>query len=164
MKVIPPEFVPISPEEDLVTPEREAKGDLETQRNMKGKISRAIVTDRAIIKRLVHLEWLEHHHEVYGMGFLELRLAFRSPWLERCYMALIQQWGINNSNAGEIYQNVCRGMRGRGIQVVEHALENTYEALTKYDKGLYQEHFDRLVLLMDEERERIKREKEKYGE
>lgn len=154
----------IPPTEDLVLPERLAKGDLFYTKNLKGKINRAAQIDRSVIKELLRLEVLQFHHEIYGFGFLELRAAFRAPWAASSSAVLLGQWGIgiSPSKAGEIYQNVCRGMRGRGLEVVQFALEGTKERAWKYERGLYQEHFERLVSLMDEERERISREPKNY--
>lgn len=153
-------FVPISPEEDLLTPERAAKGDLIVKRNGKGYINGAVLIDRLIIKKLVYNGILEYHHEIYGVGFLELRAAFRSPWAARISAILLEQFGkgISISHATEIYQNVCRGIRGRGLEVIQFALEvedELGEQIRRYDVGLYKEHFERLVGLMDNERERI---------
>lgn len=155
-------FAPISSEEHLVTPERLAKGDLHVQYNAKGFIKAALPTDRYVVKRLVKNGLLEYHHEIYGVGFLELRAAFRAPWATRISAVLLEQFGVgvSLSRATEIYQNVCRGLRGRGIEILEYALELENARQDKYSVGLYQEHFERLVQLMDEERERIYREQQ----
>jgi hypothetical protein len=147
----------ISAEEDLVTPERAAKGDLYITLNAKGKIARAFPIDRSVIKELIRLGVLEDHHNIYGTGFLELEMAFLAPVAVRSGACLLAQWGIgvSGSRATEIYQNVCRGMRGRGIEVVKFAMNGDKSGWGKYGAGLYQEHFLRLVELMDSERERI---------
>lgn len=164
-----PKEEPIGPEEDLVNPFRLAKGDLSIKKNLKGKISYAGVVDKSIAKILLRNGVLQQHHEVYGLGFLELRNAFRHPWMPRSCAVMLEQWGIGASvgNATEIYQNVCRGMRGRGLEVVQYVMENEEDVAgrrlwaEKYSNGLYQEHFDRLVELMDAERERIFKEQQK---
>lgn len=147
----------ITADEDVITPERLAKGDIFVGKNAKGKISTAAVIDNSIIKALIDRNSLQSHHEIYGLGFLELQAAFRAPWMVKSCAVLLAQWGvgISGSRATEIYQNVCRGMRGRGIEVVQHAMNERADIIVRYPVGLYQEHFDRLVSLMDEERERI---------
>jgi hypothetical protein len=151
--------------ENLVTPERLAKGDLWVKKNLKDRIVLANVLDRSVVEKLVKTEVLQHHHKVYGAGYLDLQRAFRSPWHPRSCAVLLAQWGIGTSlgEATEVYQNVCRGMLGRGIEIVEFAMESsdTVVNLRKYSNGLYQEHFDRLVELMDKERERVFKEKSK---
>lgn len=166
----------IQADEDLITPERLVKGDLKITFNAKGKINSALPGERYLIEKLIEQEILDYHHKIYGMGFLELRAAFRSPWNAKCSAVLLERWGIglSSSRAGEIYQNVCRGMLGRGLEVIQFALEMEVEdtkVYQKYGAGLYQEHFDRLVELMDverkraqeEERAKLKQEEENYG-
>lgn len=145
------------PGEDLVTPERLAKGDIWVKKNLKDKISAAGWIDNSIVKKLVKIEVLQYFHEIYGLGFLELRLAFRAESLEKSFFVLLPAWacGVSGGRAIEIYQNVCRGMLGRGLKVVEFAMEQNADRIRQFDNGLYVEHFDRLVELMDKERERI---------
>lgn len=146
--------------EDLITPERLKKGDVRIKLNARSKISWAAQVDASVVRELIKLEWLERHHEIYGLGYLELRTAFRSPQLEKSCAVLLAQWGkgISNSRAGEIFQNVTRGMTAKGIVVVTHACEQHKSKIGNYEKGVYQEHFERLAGLMDEERDRVKNE------
>lgn len=162
-----PEQAIWNPAEDLISEERLAKGDLVVTYNGRGKIKSAVPGHRYIIDRLVWGELLDYHHAVYGVGFLELRTAFRAPWATRISAVLLEQFGkgVSLSRATEIYQNVCNGFRGRGQAVVEYALETEVDSSPdRYGVGLYQEHFQRLVELMDQERERIYREEQDKAE
>ncbi len=143
--------------ESLITDERLAKGDLRTVVNGKGFIKTAEPNERYIIEKLVRDEKLDYYHAIYGVGFLELRAAFRSPWATKISAVLLEQFGvgISLSRATELYQNVCRGMLGRGLEVVQFAMEMGTTHISSYSIQLYQEHFQRLVDLMDEERRRI---------
>lgn len=154
----------ISCTEDIITPERAAKGDLKISYNRYGKISDATPIDKFVIRELIRIGVMDKLHEIYGLGFLELRAAFRSPWNVKSGAVMLAQWGkgISTSQAGAIYQNVCRGIKGRGIEVIEYAMECDYTLLeggrskcvALYDNGLYKEHFEKLIELMDSERER----------
>jgi hypothetical protein len=156
------DFEPITADEDLVTPERLKKGDLWVGYNAKDNINKAAVNENTIIKFLVKNDILNHHHEIYGLGFLELQAAFRAPWATRSCAVLLEQWGTGTSvgRATEIYQNVCRGLLGRGLEVVQFALNETKLKSSTFSNGLYQEHFEKLVAVMDAERERIYREEQ----
>lgn len=156
----------ISPDEDLVTPERRAKGDLEVVINIRGKVSRAIPARLTILKDLIQRGVTPYHYEIYATGFLELRNAFRSPWAVRSSAVLLEQWGIGVSNgqADSIYQAVCRGIGSSRIEIIQYVseaqerrigrskpreVERRREVLTGYKEAL-----ERLVHIMDEERER----------
>ena len=165
-----PDFIPLSPEEDIVTPERVAKGDLDVRYNSKKKIDSAAVRDNVIIKELIRLRVLDTFHEIYGLSFLELRAAFRAPWAPKCSAVLLEQWGtgVSMSKATEIYQNVCREfLGGRGLEIIQYALEmeiseeNKIVRIAKYSNGLYQEFFEKLVGVLDAEREKRKKEEQK---
>ncbi len=147
----------ITPEEDLVTPERLAKGDLEVARNLKGKVSRAIPAHLTIIKELIRRDVAPFHYEVYGVAFLELRAAFRSPWAARSAAVLLEQWGIGVSygQANSVYQNVCKRLEPWRIRVIEHVLEDVKELEKKGYLPTYRDCFDLLVTAMDEERARM---------
>ena len=166
------DVVAIAADEDLITPERLAKGDLLVSMNGKGMISSAVPLQRFVIKELIRRSVLDHYHEIYGMGFLELRAAFRAPWAVRSCAVLLEQWGkgLSISHATDIYQNVCRGFTGsRGVEVIQFALETEVgveepqRVVARYSNGVYLEFFDKLVGKMDEERERIANMVQKYG-
>lgn len=163
----------ISSDEDLITPERMAKGDLDTEENSKGFIRTAIPKKLFVIDKLIYNGLLEPHHEIYGVGFLELRSAFRAPWAARVSAILMEQFGkgVSISKATEIYQNICRGINSKGIEVIQYALEirgnkesETQSLLMRYEISIYQEYFNKLVSHMDEERERIYREQKEIVE
>ena len=171
-----PDFIPLGPEEDIVTPERVARGDLNVSYNSKGKINSAMVRDNVIIKELIRLRVLDTFHEIYGLSFLELRAAFRAPWAPKCSAVLLEQWGIgvSVSSATEIYQNVCREFWGsRGLEIIQYALEREIpiespeqikiDMIAKYSNGHYQEFFEKLVTVLDEEREKAKKKKEEQN-
>lgn len=155
----------IGPNEDLVSPERLAKGDLEVVRNARGKVCRAMPAAEhlTIIKELVRRGVMPHHYEIYGVGFLELRTAFRAPWAVRSAAVLLEQWGkgVSVSSAGTIYLNVCKGLNYKRVGVVEHVLEERKEFERRDFHDVYKECFERLIELMDEEREKVN--KEIYG-
>ncbi len=149
--------------EDLITKERLAKGDLEVAVNLRGKISRAIPANLTIIKELIRKRVFPYHYEIYGVGFLELRNAFRAPWASRSSAVLLEQWGfgVSNSRADSIYQSVCRQVGVEKMRVVEFVIESPKEKddVEKHDE--YKNCFDKLVEAMDEERERVSLEREK---
>lgn len=146
----------ISPNEDLISPHRFAKGDLMVARNMRGKISRAIPANLTLIKELIRRDIFPYHYEIYGVGFLELRTAFRSPWAVRSSAVLLEQWGIglSNSKADAIYQNVCRSVGIWRTGVIEFVVESSKEHENKVHHELYRDCFSRLIASMDEEREK----------
>lgn len=154
----------ITPDDDLITPERLAKGDLEVAKNLKGKINRAVPIQLTIIKELVRRRVFPYHYEIYGVGFLELRNAFRAPWGVRSAAVLLEQWGvgISNSKADSIYQEVCRKIGQERIHVIEFVVEemNNREEVCKHQD--YKKSFELLVAAMDEERERLVRELNNY--
>lgn len=149
----------IPPDEDLISPERLAKGDLMVAKNMRGKVCRAIPTNLTLIKELIRRGIFPYHYEIYGVGFLELRAAFRAPWAVRSAAVLMEQWGIglSNSKADAIYQNVCRQVGIWRTGVIEFVVESSKEHENSKHHEMYQDSFARLVLSMDEERERAKR-------
>lgn len=157
-------FIPIGADEDVVTPERMAKGDLSTTRNAKGKINGAAPHDKYVIDKLLKNGVLEHHHKMHGLGFLELRAAFCAPWAAKSSAILLAQWGagVSLSRATEIYQNVTKRLLGKGTRVIQYALEvEVAEEIGEgYSRAIYQEYFDNLVTYMDEELERIRKERE----
>lgn len=147
----------ISPEEDIVTPERLAKGDLETSCNSRGKINHAISARLTIMKELVRRDIFPYHYDIYGVQFLELRAAFRSPWNMRSSAVLLEQWGVglSGSRADEIYQNVCRRIGSRRIDVIQYVMEQPKEKEHKNNHEAYKESLEALIAAMDEEREAI---------
>jgi hypothetical protein len=147
----------ISPDEHLITPERLAKGDLEVAHNLRDKISRAIPANLTLIKELVRRGVFPHHYEIYGVTFLELRAAFRSPWGVRSSAVLLEQWGIGMSvsKADNIYQHVCRALGTEKITIIEFVMERMKDVENKKHHGAYRGCFEKLVETMDEERERI---------
>lgn len=166
----------IQPTEDLVTPERRAKGDLEVAINGRGKVSRAIPANLTIIKELTRRGSFPHHYEIYGVGFLELQAAFLAPWRARNSVALLErealeQLGlvISNSKADEMYQHVSRLFGVQKMAVVQWVVESSERRIIRPRNkelkerrqnriGMFKECFEELVKLMDEERERIFRE------
>lgn len=147
--------ITISPDEDLVTKERLAKGDLEVVENQRGKISRAIPSDSqlTICRELVRRGVWPHHYGIYGDGFLELRNAFRAPWAARGCAVLLEQWGIgvSNSKANQIYLNIIRKL-GRHRLMIEAVLEQERAAERYFLHEKYKDAIEVLVTLMDEER------------
>lgn len=153
----------ISPDEDLVNSWRLAQGDLEVAKNARGKICRAIPARLTIVKELIRRGIFPFHYEVYGVGFLELRAAFRTPWAVRSAAVLMEQWGVGVSigRADEVYENICRKMGKWRINVVEFVATEEKDAECLEHHVWYKECFERLVGIMDEERSRIFNEKEK---
>lgn len=150
-------FEEISPDEDLVTPERLAKGDLEIAVNLRGKVSRAIPANLTIIKELIRRKVFPYHYEIYGVGFLELQAAFLAPWSARSSAVLLEQWGIgvSNSRASEVYQNVSRRIGGKRIEILKYVVEQAKEKEYRQHHEMYKDCFEMLISIMDEERERI---------
>lgn len=163
----------ISAEEDLITPERYAKGDLEVATNLKKKISRAVPMNLTIIKELIFKDVFPFHYEIYGVGFLELQASFRAPWRVRNSVALLEkealeQLGIavSTSKASEMYQHVCKQLGKYKIDMLQFMMEYS-ENRKKMDKEYkgnerrrnrqdeYKNCFEHLVGIMDAERERI---------
>lgn len=144
--------------EDLVTPERKAKGDLEFVHNNKGRISHAAPARLTIIKELIRRDVLPYHYEIYGFGFLELRDVFLNPWAYRSAAQLLEQWGAGTSDtrAGDIYQNVCRVLGQERIPVIQYVMGEDKAKEDKEHHVIYKECFEKLATAMDEERERIK--------
>lgn len=157
-----------TPDEDLVNKFRLAKGDLLVATNGRGKISHAIPSRLTVIKEYIRREVFPYHYEIYGMGFLELQNAFRSPTRAKCSSVLLEQWGIGASKgfAAAMYMGVCRKVGQRRIGQVEFFLETPERRKTnvavKKDRRLseslddFDKSFIRLVEIMDEERERLK--------
>jgi len=149
--------------EGVITPERAAKGDLVVGVNSKGVLDRAESQLRFVIDDLIEKEVLEDYHKAYGFSLLELRSAFFAPWKARSASILLGQWGVGVSigKAAEIYSQVRRRLLGKGEEVVIYAMETMLGGgekrgsilLGKYALGVYQEHFGRLVIVMDEERD-----------
>lgn len=151
--------------ENLVTAERLAKGDLEVAMNGKGLVSRAVPLRLTIIKELVRRGIFPYHFEVYGVGFMELRNAFRSPWAPRSAAVLLEQWGVgvSNSRGNEVYQVACRKLGVRRVSVVEFVVESNKDHEDRRAMEDYKDCFELLVEVMDEERSRIFEEQNKYG-
>lgn len=149
-------------DEDLVTPERLAKGDLEVAINLRGKISRALPSNLTIIKELIRRRVLPYHYEIYGVAFLELRAAFRAPWGVRSSAVLLEQWGVgvSSSRADEVYENVCKALGENKIKVVQYVLEEMKEKEHRNHHEEYKDCFEILTQVMDAERQRIF---EEYG-
>ncbi len=146
----------ISPTEDLVTEERLAKGDLQAVRNWRNKVIAAVPLNLTIVKEMIRRGVFPYHYEVYGVGFLELQAAFRAPWNVRSSAVLLEQWGVgmSDSRAGDIYQNVFRKVGPKRIEVVEYVVSRGKENMVPDWIGYYKECFDKLVEVMDEEREK----------
>jgi hypothetical protein len=151
-------------DEDLVTEARLAKGDLLVVKNWRGRVIHAIPKNLTIIKELIRRRVFPHHYEVYGIGFMELRNAFRAPWAVRSSAVLMEQWGIgvSNSKATEIYQHVCRELGNRRIDIIEFVVEASMDRLDQRKLDLWKDSFERLIATMDEERELALRELNKY--
>lgn len=147
----------ILPTEDLVTPERLAKGDLEVAYNSRGKISRAIPVNYTIVKELIRRDIFPYYYGAYGDSFLELREIFHAPWRAKLSSVLLEQWGIglSHTKAGDIYQNVCRGLGPRRVDTIVFLLEEVKEKENRTKHDFYKECFELLTVLMDEEREKI---------
>ncbi len=157
-----PEF--FDPVEDLVTPERLAKGDLQVVYNLRGKVSRAIPADLTIIKELIRRRVFPHYFEVYGVGFLELRAAFRAVSGVRSSAVLLEQWGVgvSNSRAGEVYQTVCKRLGSWRINVIQYVIEESKDREIEAHHSAYKDCFERLAKAMDEERERVRKEQDAF--
>lgn len=155
----------IPPDEDLITKARLAKGDLMVAKNLRGKVCRAIPMKLTLIKELIRRDVFPYHFEIYAVGFLELRNAFRAPWAVRSSAVLLEQWGvgISNSKADAIYQNVCRQVGIWRTGVIEFVVESGKEHENIKHHELYQDCFARLVAAMDEQREKAKEEAERRG-
>lgn len=163
----------ISPDEDLVNEFRLAKGDLMVVVNGRGKISHAIPAGLTIMKDLVRRGVFPYHYEIYGVGFLELQSAFRTPLRAKCSSVLLEQWGVGVSagRAAGLYIDICKGLGNRRVGMLEFVLENRErrnlrnaklaEAIEErrkdFSDGVEQmaECFERLVEIMDAEKERV---------
>lgn len=159
--------------EDLVNPWRMAKGDLIVAVNSRGKISRAIPQKMPIIKDLVERGVVPYHYEVYGIRFLELQLAFRSPWAIRRMEGLMEQLGVGltNSQLDAMYQNTCRFIGPKRVLTVEFfmqgferrkiKLEDEYKGKNRRteQKDKCRQVFEPLIEIIDSELRRIEEEK-----
>lgn len=148
----------IASNEDLITPERLAKGDLFVTVNLRGKINRAIPANLSIMKELIRRDVFPYHYEVYGVGFLELRHAFFSPLGTRSSAVLLEQWGkgISNGQGMDIFQTVCRKLGRARITVIEFVLTEPREKEVMAMHPVYKEAFETLIEIMDEEREKFR--------
>jgi hypothetical protein len=161
-----------SVDEDLITPERYAKGDLQVAFNTHGKISKAIPLELTIVKELIRRRIFPHHYEIYGTVFLELRAAFRSVNGCRSAAVLLEQWGIgvSENNALQMYQHVSRRMKKHEIDIVEYTMNKIERRLktvflaggkerrTPYLEN-YRKTYDTLVVIIDEERKNLSDQK-----
>lgn len=147
----------IGPDEDLVTPQRLAKGDIKVVRNARGCISRAIPANLTIIKELIRRDIFPHYYEIYGVGFLDLQRAHRSPWAVRSSAVLLEQWGIGVSEgrAGDVYMAVMRIVPAGKLLIVEHVLSAPKEE-ERHDRHQdYRNSFEHLIEVMDTEQQRL---------
>lgn len=161
-------------DEDFITPERAGKGDYNVTYNKDGKIKSAVPKERYVVKELIKLGHLEAHHEIYGLGFLEIKTAYYAPWNAKRGAWILANWGhgVSVSDVAGIYQNVRRQLGKRGTACIEFALEaeifgedpgKVRDFLFKeYSVGEYRGYFGKLVEQMDAERERIFKEKRIY--
>ena len=147
--------------EDLVNVWRMAHGDLEAVVNGRGFISRAVPVRLTIIKELIRRGIFPYHWEVYSIGFCELRNAFLSPWGVRSSAVLLEQWGVgvSTSRADSIYQAVARGLGARRSGLVQYLVEEPKEKEVRAAHSIYKDCLERLVAIMDEEREKLYQER-----
>jgi len=157
----------ISPDEDLVNKWRLAKGDLIVAVNGRGKISHAIPATLTILKDYIRKGVFPYHYEIYGVGFLELQSAFRTPMKAKCSSVLLEQWGIGESSgyAAGFYLNVRKAIGTYRAGLLGMTLENTerrkrrISVIKERRNTLRAEEiadcFERLIEIMDEERNRI---------
>lgn len=159
--------------EDLITPERRAKGDLQVAYNRRGKVSQAIPVNLTIVKELIRCKRFPHYYEIYGIGLLELRAAFLAPWRARNSVALLEsdaleQLGIRvgDSGATEMYHFLCKNFGMKNINIIQWVVESPERRSARLRVGVLKERrhdrldlfcncFDLLVQLMDDERDRI---------
>jgi hypothetical protein len=151
----------IDPNDGLITPERRAKGDLEVAMNAKGQVTRAIPIGLTIAKELIRRGVFPYHYEIYGLGFLELQNAFRSPWAAKCSAVLLEQWGVgvSNSMANEIYEIVYNKVGRQRIDIIRYVLEEDKEREDRESHAQYKYCFERLIEAMDEEKSRVEEER-----
>jgi hypothetical protein len=156
----------IQPNEDLVNPWRLAQGDLVVARNLRGKVCRAIPSTLTIMKELVRRGIFPHHWEIYGVGFLELRNAFRSAQAPRSSAVLMEQWGvgISGGRGNEIYELVARKIGVPRAHIVEAVVERPAVEEVVSAHWQYKNAFELLVEVMDHERERLYQERQRLGE
>lgn len=142
--------------EDLITPERLAKGDLQVARGAGGRVRLAIPAGLTIVKELVRRGVFPYHYEIYGVGFLELQNAFRAPWAPRSGAVLMEQWGVGVSAgaANEIYELVYRKIGTSRVIIVEQVVTYPKEYEERSRHKDYESAFEALCAAMDEERER----------
>lgn len=159
----------ITPDEDLVNKWRLAQGDLLVAVNGRGKISHAIPARLTIMKELIRKEQFPYHYEIYGMGFLELQNAFRSPMAAKCSSVMLEQFGIGASsgNASGLYLNACRLLGNKRVGQLEFLLgtmerrKKTLEVFkgierrTEENMNEFSKCFERLIEIMDAEKERL---------
>lgn len=150
-------------DEDLVNKWRVAQGDLRVALNARGKISHAIPLQLTIIKDLIRRGIFPYHYEIYGVGFLELQSAFRTPMKAKCSAVLLEQWGVGPSsgNAAGIYLNVCKMLGNVRVKKIEFLLENGErrknfgavwngkERRKEDSLNEFAKHFERLIEIMD---------------
>ena len=161
----------VSPEEDLINKWRLAKGDLIVVVNGKGKISHAIPSSLTIMKDFIRRGVFPYHYEIYGMGFLELQSAFRTPFKAKCSSVLLEQWGIGASagKAATLYIDIGKILGNRRMRLIEFVLE-TRERRNLKNSGIvaikkerrkedsiedFAGCFEQLIEIMDKEKEKL---------
>lgn len=154
--------------ENLITPERLAKGDLEVSHNGKGMIHRAIPMNLTIIKELIRRRAFPHHFEIYGIGYLEMRASYLAPFRARGSVALLEkealeQLGINvnPTQTSELYRFVQKNLGVDRCKMVQWVVESEERRKPKKNQpafvekrvskvDLYKNCFERLAKCMDE--------------
>lgn len=139
---------------------RADKGDLEGRVEGEGKqqrITAAWSPDVTIMGWMLTRGFLDPHHEVYAMAFMEMRHA----WLSKIgyksnsiFMALRDVMGsIENHSVSEMYDNVRREMGGDVEKILIQAITlpaNSNEAMCNAMCGeLYHKKFGQLVDAID---------------
>lgn len=139
---------------DRVNRFRLAQGDLEVAKNSKKKICVAIPNSLTIVKHLVSKGIFPYHYEIYGVGFLELRSAFRSPWAFRKMTGLVEHLGrgLSNSQVEVIYEKVCKKTGLDHILVVEYLMDTMAPKDMIGQDPRWKDSFERLIVAMDESR------------
>ena len=153
--------------EHLVTKERMKQGNMDVVFDSRNYVVDAREVDTSIAAHLVAKRQLQAFHAIYGLGLMELKHAFLSPYRYKSnsiYLAEIFGSMPSTNYAAEMYERVYKGIGRERELVVLYACDTPVAMLHDIPHGLVFAiaAFEKLVETMDgtrramEEEQRIK--------
>jgi hypothetical protein len=144
--------------EDVITTNRMQKGDLVVTKNAKGRIVGAKETMRYVVQKLIADGYLDQHHEIYGIAFLELRHAFTAPFGTKSFCVTLDSLGLGVSvgHASDLYLRVVKDIGKNTVSIIDHALTDSIANVKKYKNQQYVDAFESLCKTMDYRRTEIR--------